>query len=108
MNLISTTDFVLGQKNKYRDQEYSELVYEYAKFLKQPLEIWMFVPMNQAKEKCFFEGFELVLQNDFFYTIYRRADGCSILLEKLGDRTIESLIQYELKLTLTAIKQIGL
>ena len=43
-NLISMTDFVLEQ-NQYREQRFSQVV-DYALFLKQPLELWMFVPCD--------------------------------------------------------------
>lgn len=87
MKLISMTDFVLEQKEKvnkhaipYRIESLHKIE-NYAKFLKQPLELWMFVPCDkngnvleeplhyteftrnetnkyqQAKERCLFEGF---------------------------------------------------
>jgi len=48
MKLISMTDFVL-ESNKKIAQSHSRvdcgnLIFNYAKFLKQPLELWMFVP----------------------------------------------------------------
>ena len=84
MKLISMTDFVL-ESNKKIAQSHSRvdcgnLIFNYAKFLKQPLELWMFVPCmdnevfnyskhgnkeqyQQAKERCLFEGFELKTYN---------------------------------------------
>jgi len=43
MKLISMTDFVLEQKDSYYNQRFFKIE-KYAKFLKQPLELWMFVP----------------------------------------------------------------
>lgn len=88
-NLISMTDFVLEQRKIYEGdfEDLADLYYRYAKFLKQPLELWMFVPCDedgnvleipqptegddgnwnyqarfskyqQAKERCLFDGFE--------------------------------------------------
>jgi len=82
-NLISMTDFVLEQKDSYYNQRFFKIE-NYANFLKQPLELWMFVPCDddgnileepkhnwtlglwarqkeyqQAKERCLFEGFEV-------------------------------------------------
>jgi len=86
MKLISMTDFVLEQakENGIDSHETALNSYNYANFLKQPLELWMFVPCDedgnvlaeppknvdinnvdwqieyqQAKERCLFEGVEL-------------------------------------------------
>lgn len=97
-NLISMTDFLPEDP--------------YSKFLKQPLEIWMFVScdeMEKAKERCLFEGFIIYSENDFYFSIYRCLDGFTTLIDKKNnDKTIESLVKYNLQLTPTAIKQIGL
>jgi len=46
--LISMTDFVLEQDVEFKPtRTYKELVINYAKFLKQPLELWMFVPCGE-------------------------------------------------------------
>ena len=92
MKLISMTDYVLEQKETSTfetDQgdwycielEKLDKIRNYANFLKQPLELWMFVPCDendkimiepndymadkgyfkkyqQAKERCLFKGFE--------------------------------------------------
>lgn len=89
------------QESEYTVENYGHSDIGIKFFEKEKLEY------NKAKEKCLFEGFELILQNEFYYTLYRKMDGCSILLEKSGNRTIEYLIQYEIKLTPTGIKQIG-
>lgn len=50
MKLINMTDFVLEQELILNIQGYEfrfiSRVYRYAKFLKQPLELWMFVPCH--------------------------------------------------------------
>jgi len=88
-NLISMTDFVVIESEKttvHNVEIQFKLIYDYAKFLQQPLELWMFVPCDekgnvlkfdypqnkvfdeiaqiafekqyqQAKERCLFEGF---------------------------------------------------
>jgi len=62
MKLISMTDFVLEQKEIWNNSNNSDLndtgrcirrTAKYANFLKQPLEIWMFVPCDE--EGGFFE-----------------------------------------------------
>jgi len=87
MKLISMTGFVLEQYEKIEYEgnlpTFTTSVHNYAQFLKQPLELWMFVPCKlvdgvwvvleepkeynkwhmdeeyqQAKERCLFEGFE--------------------------------------------------
>ena len=115
-NLIGMTDFVL------QDKSMSGLsITNYANFLKQPLELWMFVPCDndgnvleepcfdgendqyfasafeqfqQAKERCLFEGWDL---EDVKETL-----SCG------NHKTIEDLVKYSPELTLTAQKQIGL
>ena len=86
MKLISMTDFVLEEGNPSNtDCQFADKVMSYANFLKQPLELWMFVPCDeegnvleepneefeitywdystklskyqQAKERVLFEGF---------------------------------------------------
>ena len=56
MKLISTTDFAINQNSIVGD--YRNAVFNYAKFLKQPLELWMFVPCdkkgNILEEKSIF------------------------------------------------------
>lgn len=45
-NLISMTDFILKQ-DKYKNKFYElKSIQNYANFLKQPLELWMFVPCD--------------------------------------------------------------
>jgi hypothetical protein len=144
--LISMCDFVLeqntlnkGQYSGNRSQDklielYSN-IYNYAKFLKQPLELWMFVPCDenndqitqrhyqyfdnddeyngylnqyqQAKERCLFEGFEFQREtNNYYFLIYNSR--YTFTLNKKAKSTIEDLINKDLQPTPTALKQIGL
>ena len=87
-NLISMTDFVLKESanEKRKSVDNQNVIFRYALFFKQPLELWMFVPCElvgnefanwqpmemprkykdsfeyydkyqQAKERCLFDGF---------------------------------------------------
>jgi len=136
-NLISMTDFIL--EDKYVGSPIN-MNKQYAKFLKQPLELWMFVPCDengnvleepkdyktymimysgvrqthseilkcqkykQAKERCLFEGFEMYKGNPYNYN-KARAFTKDYIDEKWN---IEKIIHWELELTETAIKQLGL
>jgi hypothetical protein len=113
-NLISMVDFLPD--------------HPYSKFLKQSLELWMFVPCDEdgnvleipienqflsskkpydrikyqkAKERCLFDGF--VWKKAIFY------EESKILfpMHEL-DGIIEDLVKYDLQLTTTALKQIGI
>jgi hypothetical protein len=122
-NLISMTDFVLEQssflnKAEYRNFSLGMLDFainttKYANFLKQPLELWMFVPCvdnevfnyskhgnkeqyNKAKERCLFEGFTYDKVGYIDYKHY-----CINILT-LTNLTSEHLIKYDLTLTETA------
>jgi len=108
IKLLSMTDFVLEQNNfkVFRNQQ----ILNYANFLKQPLELWMFVacdgnwnvleePYNyqeylkgdslntlcedyfKAKERCLFEGFEWKINKSFAEEIYG-------IFDKKNDRFI--------------------
>jgi len=155
MNLTATTDFVIKQRKIYEGdfEDLADLYYRYAKFLKQHLEKWMFVPCKlvdgvwlilqedgsdregyildgcmfkeyqQAKERCLFEGFQycasqkkgIELNIDLFISPYTE-DGRIYLTKKKTSGfhswfqlfTIEDLVQCDLQLTKTAIKQLGL
>lgn len=131
-NLMSMTDFVLNKD--------STCIFKYAKFLKQPLEKWMFVPCKlvdgiwvvleepnvnnyhhnavcsqmycddkkeykKAKERCLFEGFELKGQTDLSW-IFKYNNKFPYFVNKSGN--IESIVKYNLQITPTAQKQIGL
>lgn len=139
MKLISMTDFVfLMRENKDKDNIRRFWTCEkYAKFLKQPLELWMFVPCDeegnilldtckqcndnckcldrikyqQAKERCLFEGFRLegkyLRLKDYLFAI---STDMKSNIEDFGD--IEKLIYHylssDIELTQTAIKQLVL
>lgn len=136
MRLISMTDFVLQEEKKGLQNTDRHLRFEkilkYAKFLKQPLTLEMFVPCDEmtevmnyeeikqsviegtdswdayekAKEKVLFEGFEVkgnyIMYYDFMY----------IMKYELENKNIESIIEEipnnNLTLTENALKQIGL
>lgn len=157
MKLISMTDFVIQQsKIKQSSSEFIECVKNYADFLKQPLELWMFVPCDennnvmlipgsapiythpkeyileyqQAKERCLFDN-EIIINKKPYKSTQR------ILIDIKGPThanirlyneltyhngevekrflphfykipNIEYLVDYQLTLTQTAIKQLGL
>lgn len=123
------TDFVLQRRlfitsNDISESDLLAQIFLYAKFLKQPLELWMFVPFDDegnvleepeendlngsflkmqinydkevkweiAKERCLFEGFEESKVKDIM---------------KFADN-IEDISKFNLQLTETAIKQLGL
>lgn len=101
MKLISMTDFVINKRkellrhSEYKNdlENYANIIYNYANFLKQPLTLEMFVPCDedgnvlenpflekgrpangvwekykQAKEKVLFEEFEI---DKNLYLVYR-------------------------------------
>ena len=139
MKLISMTTFVLEQDEKWEKQNIANSdmlnnIVKYANFLKQPLELWMFVPCDKngnvldkpnvgmygydhvytnytkAKEKCLFKGFEYKNKSLWYCDGF---DRIIIYTENLcfdSCKTIEDLLKYnpQLKLTQTAIKKIGL
>lgn len=142
MKLISMTDFVLeNAKQPYVEgTKYKDLV-NYAKFLKQPLNLGMFFPCDEngniieplkfticgtpiwdggskyqkAKSKVFFEGFCINGEDDNIITLEHE----NICIEFHKEHevficdnhvliNIEDLSNFELQLTESAIKQIGL
>ena len=121
--LISMTDFVLEQ-NQYREQRFSQIV-DYALFLKQPLELWMFVPcdeevnvlenhnlteydkeMNFEQEQIYQQAKERVIFEGFIYDGFKYIEckNYCINISNLPKLTIEHLIKHNLTLTETAIK----
>jgi len=134
MKLISMTDFVLQQtkdNNKQRLNKYSEIVC-YAKFLKQPLKLEMFVPCDEdgnvltqckeicacecdkiknyrkAKEKVLFEGFELKDKGGWFTLMFEDDYYKSFanFNDTFKNKKIENFIAFDLELTPNAIKRI--
>ena len=143
--LISMTDFVLEQKQSESFNESTfintelislEKIRNYAKFLKQPLKLEMFVPCDEdgnvlekpenyiegyddayndeiynylrAKEKVLFKGFKI--NGNYIY--YGHFMVC--LISEIELYTVESLLNHfipeteEVQLTESALKQIGL
>jgi hypothetical protein len=165
MKLISMTDYVLDIVQtpnvneaicwKQTENRLNK-IYKYSLFLKQPLELWMFVPCDengnvletpnpiaiaekisknlfnpiydndeveqyqQAKERCLFEGFEWSVAQFCDEPMIELEDkkGNYLLFDcedknfqdgnELFFNTIESLTKYDLQLTQTAIKQLGI
>lgn len=62
MKLISMTDFVLEQDKLLGDYEdFRAVIVSYTQFLKQPLELWMFIPCKLA------DGVQVVLSKPVNY-----------------------------------------
>ena len=128
--LISMTDFVLEQEKDVNlgFKQFTKNVYNYANFLKQPLELWMFVPCDEdgnVLEERLIENYEndFGLISDFknYNKKYYEAKECCLLegLDLSHARlyidlfyNIEALSNLNkavnLQLTQTAINQIGL
>ena len=129
-NLIGMVDFVLNQGETstldtdqgdwyFKEQSKLDKIRSYANFLKQPLELWMFVPcklvdgvwvvleekkpfqdnyfeFQEAKKRCLFEGFEVRKGN------WLLNGNIDIDEEFCQGLSIESLVKYNLELTPTA------
>jgi len=137
MRLESMTDFVLEQTELLYDKNQSKLIHNivnYAQFLKQPLKLEMFVPIDndgnvlkkptfdaymqpkemfkqddayqKAKSKVLFKGFKLKDE----YLMYH--DFMCMMIYELEGKTVENLIveipNNYLKLTQNAIKRLVL
>lgn len=134
MKLISMTDFVLEEGNPSNtDEQFTNKVMAYANFIKQPLELWMFVPCDedgnvleesgmfkllgdidgdleqqkhqQAKERCLFEGFECQKQGKEILVTF---DKNPVWVNWNNSKIIENLVYLKPQLTQTTIKQLGL
>ena len=129
--LISMVDFCLEQRKTHTGdfEDYCDLICRYAKFIKQPLTIGMFVPCDlhgnvleekkpfqdkyyeyqEARERCLFKGFEVdydrIVKNN---EIRIQFNDYSVYLNnsKTMISTIEDLVKYNLELTTTAQKEI--
>ena len=126
MRLISMVDYVLHDDVIFKEKRtFKDLVLNYATFLKQPLELWMFVPCDEdgnvliepigqnpiywsreyqkAKERCLFE--DCIYDEEM--QVIRKDYGIDLFyIPKHELFTIETMTNYDLKLTQTAIKQI--
>jgi len=131
--LIGMTDFVLEQwypenleKEEFEDVYYK--IHKYANFLKQPLELWMLVPCDkygnpykyddntghnaydreyrEAKERCLFANLSADKVNDYYFIERDKKYVFALGLDNL--RIVEDLVKYNLQLTPTAQKQIGI
>ena len=124
-NLISMTDFVLEQDcNALIGQREAFLnIVNYAEFITQPLQLWMFLPcdeegnvLEQCSEICACECNKIILFREakkrclFEECVYD--DEMEMIRSHIGDDllyvpdnskiTIERLVMYKLKLTETA------
>lgn len=139
-SLISMVDFVCIEAELNR-HDAVERMQNYASFLKQPLELWMFVPCKLvdgdwvvlelpgsapihthskeyekewrlAKERCLFEGFELIENHEYCFKLQISFDNFHETIDLVTDETIEDLLTYSVnfdwELTSSALKQIGL
>jgi len=135
-NLISMTDFVLSDEWTALNELNFIRVIEYANFLKQPLELWMFVPCNdngnvlkepdadyymmitrneiskyqQAKERCLFDVECIDISNGVFKGLKFGSIEYNTTTKRFfyGCKIVEDLIEYNIQLTKTAEKLIGL
>jgi len=134
MKLISMTDFVLYQRELGKGTVASVLnsIFKYADFLKQPLELWMFVPCDedgnvldepnypfrsnsndlelmkeweQAKERCLFDGWNQIAKIDITICIENESKHRLFLPNCM---TIENIVYTNSQLTETALKQLSL
>jgi len=145
--LKSMTDFILEKNDKIMNTKYNDgaLTYmdaqkfvNYAKFLKQPLKLWMFVPCElvgnkfanwqpieeidcdldikidevkkyqQAKERCLFKGFEFVNKLEKALVLKYKKDTYWIPRQDTIEGLMFNFIPDDVELTETAIKQLGL
>lgn len=134
MKLISMTDYILNMESENTNPSlkgdwarYNQMV-DYAKFLKQPLELWMFVPCGedgmplelfQATQEDIDDPDTRQVKKDEFHAYHDAKDrvlfqdwgnwfdnNASLLLDVCLD--MDSLVLYEVTLTPNAIKQLGL
>ena len=122
--LIEIIDYIIEQHEQCISS--TSKTYNYAIFLKQPLELWMFVPCDEdgnvlevvpyyadgvekvneykkAKERCLFE--DCIYDEEM--QVIRKDCGIDLFyIPKPELFTIETMTNYDLTLTQTAIKQI--
>lgn len=138
MKLISSTYFILGQSENYLKgfialNEYHSITLNYANFLKQPLTLGMFVPVDEegnvllgkplspakdsewirweneefkfykAKDNVLFEGFKICDRGDNTCVMTNQYHLNGFMWK---DKIVEMLCSYNVTLTETAIKMI--
>ena len=141
MKLISCTEFVLERELQNAESwEYEQIAKDciaYAKFLRQPLKLEMFVPCDddgnvleeptdfekqfnksvfnkwkQAKEKILFEGFEVLVATEVGTSVVNneleRNMNCYKDNTKITVENITSWGEKQIQLTKSATKQLGL
>lgn len=123
MELISMTNFVLELQNSVSNDCPFELCINYANFLKQPLELWMFVPCddggNVFEEPVYSEPTcedEIGKHDELIYQYQQAKERCLFVWQDGFDYnticemllSIEDVINLQFELTQTAIKQLGL
>jgi len=122
-NLISMVDFVIEQDkiNKIGWNNYVNLV-SYANLLKQPLELWMFVPCDEDGNVLAEPPKNVDINNVDWQIEYQQAkERCLFEKSKYGMGTIKEILKCSkiiedlitcsklyLQLTQTALKLIGL
>ena len=126
-NLISMTDFFFYIDNNREFARNYDRILAYAKFLKQPLELWMFVPCDengdvleepicqeyalanqkyqQAKERVLFDGWNVNFETGIKTCISNESEYMLFLPSIM---TIENILYTKPTLTPIALKQIGL
>jgi len=145
MKLISMTDYCqevssefMSPKKPFDKNYWFGKILKYSDFLKQPIELCMFVPCDkdgnvleepthygksietmrellkeykQAKERCLFKGFEIIHKDKHRITIdcdFLELDFNLIKNKFENHKTTEDLVKYNLQLTPTAQKLIVL
>ena len=134
MKLISMTDFVLEQVKNAKYEEFHQVnetfvnkVINYAKFLKQPLKLWMFVPCdensnvlehpkNYHKNIVIDELKRIDNYNNLIKEYEQAKERClfewqdgfdyKTICEMFTD--LEDIIDFQFELTPTAIKQLDI
>ena len=135
-NLISMTDFVLQIETKQcksdDKEENLDLIFNYATFLKQPLELWMFVPCDEdsnvlekrapligmydlktikyqeAKDRCLFDYVTVIFNNNIYLDVKLENGNVFRYVKKekrfmyAQDYKIENLLGRNITLTETA------
>lgn len=135
MKIISMTDFVIHSYNEFPKEKFEESVIQYAKFLKQPLTLSMFVPCDEKQNPLdepqmreernsfdevdmdydaqelhdYIKAKEKVMFKGFYkeYNAIRSSRG-GYLNENIYNHTVQLLVSADVELTESAIKKLGL